>query len=233
MSKSRIYIDTSVKDEIRRELNRTLELAKKAATLLSKYGFSITKENILDAVTITKESSKGNSVTNQAYIGGNTENRVLLYECLYSFGNCGHLDEEFQEKLENSLMNVVIPVLHRELEAKAKEDYDRLRGELHSLFHPSIGSEVNTKHFVKWFEVVNGEVTLPDNTNELIEEASSINCESDKAEEAFELHKKAAKAIEDFLSLFRKELHPSDVGMLFNVVDGNVYPAELNYNKYL
>lgn len=232
MKGTKIYIDSRLKDEIKRDLYRAFEAAKKAVTMLSKQGFTINRENVSDCILMSKESRQGNPVENQIFIG-EADNRVLLYECLYSFGHCANLDAEFNKKLENSLKSTAIPVIRREQEAKAKEDYDRFRSEIYSLFHPSIGTEIDAHYLLQWFDVVGGEVTLPDNINDLLEEAASIYCEGERAEKAFELHRQAARAIEDFISLFRKEIHPSDVGELFFIADGKIYPVEINYNKLL
>ena len=233
MEQTKIFVNRLLKDDLRRNLNRSFEVAKKAVLLLSKNAFPITKDNVLDAIQMTKKSSEGNPVENQIYIGSNPDNRVLLYECLYSFDNCSHLDDEFQKMLDKSLKSINIPVMRQEMEARAKEEYDRMRNEIYTLFHPSIGTEVDTKNLQKWIEVVNCEISLPDNLEDLLEEAATIYCESEKAETAFELNKKAAKAIEDFVSCFRKEIHPSDVGVLFIIDNGRVYPVEINYNKLL
>ena len=232
MKGTKIYIDRILKDHIKRELYRAFEAAKKAVSMLSKQGFTINRENVTDCILMSKESKQGDSVEDQIFIG-DTGNRVLLYECLYSFGHCRNLDAEFNKKLENSLKSTAIPIIRREQEAKAKEDYDRFRSEIYSLFHPSIGTEIDAHYLLEWLDVVGGEVTLPDNIDDLLEEAASIYCQSEKAEKAFELHKQASKAIEDFISLFKKEIHPSDVGELFFIADAKIYPVEINYNKLL
>lgn len=228
--KQKIYTDSLLMGEIKREVNRAFAQCKPIENILAEYGYKVTRENVTDCLTMRQEQVRGELLSD----GLNGFSGALpKYAVSTKWVGCPHLEKELADKMENAIDGRYSPRRqHEELEALQSE-FDVMLFRCNEQIHPTRGQILNLSYFVRWFDVEDGKIILSPQIEKLIEEEATIYCDSKKAEVAFDLHKQTAEMLTKFVALFPKDRQPDDVGDLF-VIDGDeVVIRNINYNKYL
>lgn len=228
--KQKIYTDSLLMGEIKREVNRALAQCKPIENILAEYGYKVTRENVTDCLTMRQEQVRGELLSDSMSLFSGA---LPKYAVSTKWVGCSHLEKELADKMENAIDARFSPRRqHDELEALQAE-FDVMLFRCYEQIHPTRGQFLNLSYFVRWFDVEADNIILSPQIEKLIEEEATIYCESKKAELAFELHKQASEILTKFVALFPKDRQPDDVGDLF-AIDGNeVAIRNINYNKYL
>ena len=228
--KQKIYTDESLKQDIRREINRVLTRCKALPSILGEYGYNVSRENVADCLTLKREQVTGEQISDSlnAMTGA-----VVKYQVVNKWVGCPNLERELAEKQASAVDGRYSPKRqHDELEALQNE-FEVMLFRCNELMNPIHGAYINTSRFARWFDVEEGKIILSPQIEKLIEEEATIYCETKKAETALKLHRQAAEILSEFVALFPKSKQPDDIGDLF-VIDGDIVRMNnINYNRYL
>lgn len=228
--KEKIYTDTLLMGEIKREVNRALTRCKPLEDILTKYGYKVTRENVTDCLTMRQEQVRGERLGD---VLDGFSGALPRYAVVTKWIGCPHLEKELAGKQASAIDGRFSPKRqHEELEALQSE-FDVMLFRCSEQVHPTMGDSLNLGYFLRWFDVEDGKIILSPQIEELIKEEATIYCESKTAKVAFELHKQTAELLTKFVALFPKDRQPDDIGDLF-VIDGDkVEVRNINYNLYL
>lgn len=229
MEPKEIYFDNIQYGVIKRSLNAPLNLAKSLAEILSEAGFQVTKANIHDCLLLEKEERRIRKSDNVQYIGEYPQLQSQMYECETVFVRNEHLKAEFEAMLQKSLRGIVMPVFRKEREETAKEEFLMIQSKIYNLTHLQVRDMPGLHYFLQWFEVVDGEVILPDNVDELAKAESTIYADTEETARILKLHDEAVDALNKLMEVFAFE----DLDLGFIIIDNKVVRRPLNYKLYL
>lgn len=228
--KQKIYTDTLLMGEIKREVNRALAQCKPIENILVEYGYKVSRENVSDCITMRREQVQGELLSDSlnAFTGA-----VLKYAVATKWVGCPHLEEELSDKINNTIDSRHSPKRQQEEREALQSEFEVMLFRCYEQIHPTTDLFFDYSHFLRWFDVEDGKIILSPQIEKLIEEDATIYCNSKKAESAFELHKQAAEALTKFIALFPRDRQPDSVGDLFVINCNEVVIRNINYNKYL
>ena len=228
MERKEIFFDNSQYGVIKRGLNIPLQMAKKVALMIADAGFQVTKDNVTDCLLLEKEERKKAISDNIKYVGQYSEIQTKMYECETVFIHNEHLKAEFESMLQKSLKGVIMPVFRKEREDTARDDFWMLQSRIYNVTH-SFGDVPGLRYFLRWFDVVNDEVILPENVDELIRAEATIYADDEQTKEILQLHDEAVDALNKLMEVFAFE----DLDVGFIIVGNKVARRPINYKLYL
>lgn len=157
---------------------------------------------------------------------------------VYVFDNSEHLDEEFTRQLKEETKGLKSRIIRDNITSTMKQAFEVLKNEIlttRATFNEVQYNKEGYRKFLSFDE--SGEITLISDLEEIAEQESGYWVTTESQNEAYEAHKKAAKAITDFLNHFPKSVWPStmeEVGRLFKMGDnGEFAPQLINYANYI
>lgn len=228
--KTKIYIDESLKQDIRRELNSVLARCKGVPSILKDYGYKVSHENVADCLTLKREQTRGEQIDDSlnAYQGA-----AVRYSVVSKWVGCPNWEKELSEKMAEAVDGRLSPKRQHEEIEHLQNEFEVMAFRCYELMNPTRGIFQDTSRFVRWFDIEGEEVILSPQIEKLIEEEASVYCETKKAETALKLHKQAAEVLSEFVALFPKDRQPDDIGDLFVINGDKVETRNINYNLYL
>lgn len=221
---------TLQKTEMFRNLKEQLRKAQEFIPLITDANILITRNIVLDCLTITKEEAW----THPADKNGSTS----IYGTMsYVYKHCPHIDEEFAKQVEFATEckpKIIASGIKAEIEKTAtdfKESVYNVFKELGS------NSKERTEELQKYMVVDGGEIKLPEDIEERVTRDTGVWCKTEAQAQAFEAHKHAADAINAFLALFPKQYWPhstAELGNLFKFGEnGEIEPQNVDYSLYI
>lgn len=204
--------------------------AQEFIPLIKEANLPITREIVLDCLTITKEE-----VCTYPTDGNGKTSEVGQTSTIYK--HCPSIDAEFAKLMKlatEGKPKVIANVFKSEIESTAtafKESVFKVFDNLCS------NSKESTYELQKYVFVDGDEIKLPEDIEERVKQDTGIFCKTEEQAQAFEAHKQAADAINAFFALFPKQYHPhtaAEVGNLFAFDEkGNVCAQIIDYSLYI
>lgn len=224
--------DTARKAEVMQELNFQIVKMQEFLPLLKEANILPTYEILMDCLTICKEERRTFEEP-KSENNGKKEFGTLSYV----FTNCEHIDNEFAKQI--TLVTEGKPkVIAEGFKAEIERTAGTLKEGAFKVFQ-NLGklSKERTTEAEKYFTLVEGKITLPEDIEERVARDTGVWCTTEAQTQAYEAHKQAATAITDFLARFPKEAQPTttaEIAYLFKFGEnGSVEPQTIDYSLYI
>lgn len=234
MKEEKIFITTNDLEAhaVMFRVQRAFARVPQVEETLKHYGITPTPEVLKDALRIKRvERAKPTDEQREriALVGAIIPEKFIPFD---SYENCPALDEAIQKKLRK-IDN------KRERQAESA-DLSVMKIELFNLFHINGRFEIDTTDLLKYMEVKDGHIALPDDLQERIKADTSVYATTPEGIAARKKHEELARLFTEFVAMLPalpRPLQPDDYGNFFQAVSPFDYnkegyaPTPLDYDK--
>lgn len=207
------------KNELIFNVRMFFEMAQKIKSKLDEKGVEVTAEVLIDCLTMRKRPQ------------GEGENFTYVYE------NCKHIDEELARQLGEGTEGVKSRIVRENLTSAMTQAAEALKDEILKI-RSTYDDNYNNTSYMKYVLFEDGEMSLIPDLEHEAEQATGYLIKTNAQNEAYEAHKRAARAITEFLDHFPKTVWPStmtELGNLFKFSEeeGEFEPQVIDYSSYI
>lgn len=231
-----VYENTEAVKQLQNKVEKAYGKCGELESLVKDFGIALTKEVVIDCLTLTKVIRKRPAEGQPRYIGVEAGQAPITYEALESFDNTEHLDGEFSVLIDTikSENNVRADDKKERIE-KLKGDYDVLLHKVYGLFH--VGKHViDTAELVKYIDIRDGHIVLQSEYDAQVKAETTIYAETMNGVKAYHRHMELVKGINEFVGMFknvsRERLAANLDNLFLSDGNGNVVAAPVDYDLY-
>lgn len=208
------------KNELVFNVRQFFKMAQEIKSKLDEKGVEVTAEVLIDCLTMSKRAQ------------GEGESFTYVYE------NCKHIDEELARQLEEGTKGVKTRIVRDNLTSAITQTVAALKDEILKVRSKYDETQYNRIAYMKYVLFEDGEMSLIPDLEHEAEQATGFTIKTDAQNEAYEAHKRAARAITEFLNHFPKTVWPStmtELGNLFKFSEeeGEFEPQVIDYSSYI
>lgn len=213
-------VNKLAKDELLFNVRRFFNMAQEIKSKLDEKGVEVTAEVLIDCLTMRKRPQ------------GEGESFTYVYE------NCKHIDEELARQLDEGTEGLKSRIVRENLTSAILQAKEALKDEILKIRSKYDEARYNRIAYMKYVLFEDGEMSLIPDLEHEAEQATGFAIKTDAQNEAYEAHKRAARAITEFLNHFPKSVWPSnmtEVGNLFKFSEesGEFEPQVIDYSSYI
>lgn len=208
------------KNELVFNVRQFFKMAQEIKSKLDEKDVEVTAEVLIDCLTMRKRAQ------------GEGESFTYVYE------NCKHIDEELARQLDEGTEGVKSRIVRENLTSAITQTAEALKDEILKIRNKHDEVRYNRIAYMKYVLFEDGEMSLIPDLEQEAEQATGFSIKTDAQNEAYEAHKRAARAITEFLDHFPKTVWPStmtELGNLFKFSekDGEFEPQVIDYSSYI
>lgn len=208
------------KNELVFNVRQFFKMAQEIKSKLDEKGVEVTAEVLIDCLTMRKRPQ------------GESESFTYVYE------NCKHIDEELARQLGEGIEGVKSRIVRENLTSAITQTAEALKDEILKIRNKYDEVQYNRIAYMKYVLFEDGEMSLIPDLEQEAEQATGLSIKTDAQNEAYEAHKRAARAITEFLDHFPKTVWPStmtELGNLFKFSEeeGEFKPQVIDYSSYI
>lgn len=205
------------KNELVFNVRQFFKMAQEIKSKLDEKGVEVTAEVLIDCLTMRKRAQ------------GEGESFTYVYE------NCKHIDEELARQLGEETKGLKSHIARENLASVTAQATEALKEEVLKI-RSTYDNNYNNTSYMKYVLFEDGEMSLIPDLEHEAEQATGYLIKTNAQNEAYEAHKRAARAITEFLNHFPKSVWPSttaEIGNLFKFSDGEIGPQVIDYSSYI
>lgn len=213
-------VNDLAKNELVFNVRQFFKMAQEIKSKLDEKGVEVTAEVLIDCLTMRKRAQ------------GEGESFTYVYE------NCKHIDEELARQLGEGTEGVKSRIVRENLTSAITQTAAALKDEILKVRNKYDEVRYNRIAYMKYVLFEDGEMSLIPDLEQEAEQATGFTIKTDAQNEAYEAHKRAARAITEFLNHFPKTVWPStmtELGNLFKFSEeeGEFEPQVIDYSSYM
>lgn len=215
-----LQVNELAKNELLFDVRQFFKMAQEIKSKLDEKGVEVTAEVLIDCLTMRKRPQ------------GEGESFTYVYE------NCKHIDEELARQLAEEAEGCKSRIVRENLTSAITQTAETLKDEILKVRNKYDEAQYNRIAYMKYVLFEDGEMSLIPDLEHEAEQATGFSIKTNAQNEAYEAHKRAARAITEFLNHFPKSVWPStmtELGNLFKFSekDGEFEPQVIDYSSYI
>lgn len=237
MAKEKIFVSENKEKfyRLHEAVRDAFEQCEELEQLITGFGLPMTHEIVSDCLSLAKTTENRPKENCGTWVGMNDGQTQKEYEPVEVYTDKDHLDAEFSAMLKAIEDGQKRP---NEKQAKAeslKAEYTEFLDSVYGLFHIKLLT-IDTKPLLKYFDIKDGHVVLPEDLGEQMKADAAIYTETDGGVEAYKLHHKLADGLNILFDLMKngdRLALSGEIQKLFAVdADGRVSAATFDYDLF-
>lgn len=221
--------------DVKRKVMNAFAQCGKLEMLLKDFGMPITREIVENCLTLRKFKEQVPVEGSTKWVGEKEVRFASEFAAIDAWRNDEYLRvalKEIAEKIARSDL--------RQTERNTKLDaleneYNELLNGIYGLFHIRLRT-IETSDLLKYIDVVDGHIVLPDDIDEQIRKECATYAEKRRSKEAYRLHREIAEKmtrLSDLMKNISRNDFEDAIKNLFTQDDnGNFVAAPIDYDLY-